>query len=78
MKEKYTIVFYVLTKLGNLHILGQFFADKKEDVDCLINKGKKQFGIHLRTNDNMRVFILDEDGNTLGDYTFEPSECKTK
>ena len=78
MTENYTIIFYALSKFGNLHTLGQFFADKIEDVDGLINKGKKQFGIHLRTNDNMRVFVLDDAGNTLADFTFEPSECKIK
>lgn len=76
MTEDYTIIFYALSKFGNLHTLGQFFTDKKENVDCLINKGKKRFGIHLRLTDNMQVFVLDEAGNTLADYTFEPSECK--
>ena len=76
MTENYTIIFYALSKVGNLHTLGQFFAEKIEDVDGLINQGKKQFWVHLRSTDNMRVFVLDDAGNTLSDYTFEPCECK--
>lgn len=74
--ENFVISFYALSCFGNLHPLGQFFADKREEVDALIEKGKKQFGIHLRKNDNMDVFIMDDAGNVLSNYTFEPSECK--
>lgn len=78
MKEQYTIIFHALSRFGNLHTLGQFFADERDEVDGLIDKGKKEFGKHLRSTDNMRVFVLDDAGNTLADFTFEPSECKIK
>ena len=76
MKENFYINFYATSCRGNLHYLGRFFAENREETDSLIEKGKKLFGIHLRTNDNMRAFVLDDAGNTLADFTFEPTECK--
>ena len=70
MKE-YTVLFYALSRFGNLHSLGTIIT---KNVDKAIEDGKKKFFIHLRTNDNMRVFVFDEDGNTLSDYTFERGE----
>lgn len=74
--ENFTIKFYRLSNRGNKNELGQFFCDTHEEVDSLIDKGRKQFGIHLRTNDNLLVNVLDLSGDFLSSYAFEPSECK--
>lgn len=74
--EKFTIKFYRLSCRGNLKFFGSIETGNRNDVDKIINDGKKLFGNRLRLNDNMQVFIIDDEGNTLSDYTFEPCECK--
>lgn len=68
MKKEYTILFYALSRFGNLHYLGRIF-DK--DADKAIKEGKEKFSIHLRETDNLRVFVCNDAGDTLADFTFE-------
>lgn len=65
---EYTILFYALSRFENLHYLGNIIT---KNVDNGIKEGKEKFLKHLRTTDNLRVFVCDEDGNTLADFTYE-------
>ena len=73
---EYTIDFFALSRFGNMHSLGRLIATEQEKVDKVIEQGKQQFCFHLRKTDNMKVCILDESGEVLDSYTFEPIECK--
>lgn len=67
-ETSYKLIFYALSRFGNLHSLGNIIT---KNVDNGIKEGKEKFLKHLRKNDNLRVYVCDEYGDTLADFTYE-------
>jgi hypothetical protein len=74
MNRKYVIEFYALSKFNNQYYLGKCFCDTKAEVDRLIDQGKKENKKHLRTTDNLRVYVKNSDLEVIDSFTFEPKE----
>lgn len=71
MNRKYVIEFYALSKFNNEYLLNKYFTDTEEQVDKLIEQGKKENKKHLRITDNLQVYIKDTQGEVLDSFTFE-------
>lgn len=74
MNREYVIEFYALSKFNNEYYLNRYFADTEEQVDKLIEQGKKENKKHLRTTDNLKVYVKNSGLEIIDTYTFEPQE----
>lgn len=74
MNREYVIEFYALSRFNNQYYLGRYFCDTETDIDGLIEKGKQENKKHLRTTDNLRVYVKNSDLEVIDTFTFEPQE----
>lgn len=73
---KYKIEFYQLTPYGNRFFIRAHTVYKKTQVDKSIELGKWFCKEHLRRNDQLLVYIKNNQGEILDKYTFEKQEIK--
>ena len=74
MNREYVIEFYALSKFNNEYSLDRYFADTEEEVNKLIEQGKQKNKKHLRTTDNLKVYVKNSDLEVIDSFTFEPQE----
>ena len=74
MNREYVIEFYVLSRFNNQYYLDRYFCDTKTDIDGLIEKGKQENKKHLRTTDNLKVYVKNSDLEVIDAFTFELQE----
>lgn len=74
MNREYVIEFYALSKLNNQYYLDSLFCDTEKEIDKLIEQGKQKNKKHLRTTDNLRVYVKNSDLEVIDTFTFEPQE----